>query len=274
MPVVTLDDLTKLTTPDGSLAGTGVFDVLMGTVNVHIQKQYDDNRLSGTEFAQVYLGALQATLAQSVAYLTAFQQAEMIAEQVKSEIKNNEVGGLIDLQKQKLQEEIDLVIAQTAGAYENIKATTQDTVRQNALNTKQVIKVAADTDVSEKQALEIARDTLRKDAESTSQVLATDAGAALKSAQITEINLESLRKDSESEKKVVLMQAQADGFGHDAKSKLLKQMTELFSVGYSVKGNGGTIPEAAKANGIDTIVADLFEKLSVNASAPNVPPTT
>ena len=49
--------------------GTGVFDVLMNAVNKNIDGQYIKGRITGSDYANVYLGAMQAVLAQSVDYV-------------------------------------------------------------------------------------------------------------------------------------------------------------------------------------------------------------
>ena len=49
--------------------GTGVFDVLMHAVNKNIDGQYLKGRITGSDYANVYLGAMQAVLAQSVDYV-------------------------------------------------------------------------------------------------------------------------------------------------------------------------------------------------------------
>ena len=59
--------LTDLT--DGTLTGTGVFDKLMGAVNVHIAEQFRLGRISGPDYANVYLNAMQAVLTQSTHYV-------------------------------------------------------------------------------------------------------------------------------------------------------------------------------------------------------------
>ena len=49
--------------------GTGVFDVLMHAVNKNIDGQYLKGRITGSDYANVYLGAMQAVLAHSVDYV-------------------------------------------------------------------------------------------------------------------------------------------------------------------------------------------------------------
>ena len=148
MADININQLTNATTGDN---GSGVFDLLMVAVENHITEQYEGGRITGNDFATVYLGAMQAVLQQSVQFLmeeqAADKKAELLQAQIDSETKNSETGGVIDLQKQKLQEEIDLVIAKTAESYENITASRQDTVRKNLINSKQAIKIDKDTEL-------------------------------------------------------------------------------------------------------------------------------
>ena len=48
--------------------GTGIFDVLMSAVNKNIESQYLKNRITGSDYANVYLGSIQAVLQQSMEY--------------------------------------------------------------------------------------------------------------------------------------------------------------------------------------------------------------
>ena len=49
--------------------GTGVFDVLIGAVNKNIESQYAKGRITGSDYATVYLGSIQAVLQQSMEYV-------------------------------------------------------------------------------------------------------------------------------------------------------------------------------------------------------------
>lgn len=67
---LTTADLTGsvTTSTDYVVSGAGVFDDLMETVTSHLDAQYNLGRITGKDYATVYLGALQATLQQAVAY--------------------------------------------------------------------------------------------------------------------------------------------------------------------------------------------------------------
>jgi hypothetical protein len=62
-------DITALT--HATVEGNGVFDVLMRAVNAHLQKEWSANRLKGTEYSTVYLGALESTLNASLQFVLA-----------------------------------------------------------------------------------------------------------------------------------------------------------------------------------------------------------
>jgi len=65
-------DLTQAsavtTSADFVVTGTGVFDDLMETVNVHLEAQFQLGRLSGADYANVYLGAMQSVIQNSVSF--------------------------------------------------------------------------------------------------------------------------------------------------------------------------------------------------------------
>ena len=69
MPI-TIADLTASVATDANnvVTGTGVFDDLMETVNAHMAAQFNLGRITGSDYATVYLTAIQATVQQAVAY--------------------------------------------------------------------------------------------------------------------------------------------------------------------------------------------------------------
>ena len=69
MPL-TIADLTAnvTTSADNVVTGTGVLDDMMETVNSHLAAQFNLGRITGSDYATVYLTAMQATVQQAVAY--------------------------------------------------------------------------------------------------------------------------------------------------------------------------------------------------------------
>jgi len=80
---VDIKDLTGNVTVDSeyNVSGDGVFDDLMETVTKHVTAQYDAGRITGPEYATVYLGALQSVLAEAVKYLMEDANKELIEAQ-------------------------------------------------------------------------------------------------------------------------------------------------------------------------------------------------
>lgn len=139
MTDIAITDVTNST--DGN-DGTGVFDVLMGAVERHIQEQFDAGRIEGADFATVYLGSLKEVLQNSIQFVMTEQKSGLEADVLTQQIIQE-------------GEKTDLIIAQTAKVYEEIAASQADTTRKNLLNNKQVAKVQADTDlVIEKEVTE------------------------------------------------------------------------------------------------------------------------
>ena len=56
------------------VTGTGVFDDMMETVNAHMAAQLNLGRITGSDYATVYLTAMQATVQQAVAFTIGIQK--------------------------------------------------------------------------------------------------------------------------------------------------------------------------------------------------------
>lgn len=66
---INLSDLTSGTIVNQEWSGSGVFDTLMSAVNKNIEVQFNKGRITGHNYAEVYLGGIQAVLQQSVEFL-------------------------------------------------------------------------------------------------------------------------------------------------------------------------------------------------------------
>ena len=67
---------------------TGVIDKLMISVNDNIKLQYEENRINSGDFATVYLGSLQAVLAQSIQFVL---QEQLSEAQISAILKDNQL---------------------------------------------------------------------------------------------------------------------------------------------------------------------------------------
>jgi len=278
MADIELSNLTDSTNADN---GTGVFDKLIQSVEHHIESQYKAGRITGNDYSSVYLGSMQSVLSESVKFLLSEQQVEkevdLLNEQIISEQKKNEAGGLIDLEKKKNQEQIDLIIAQTASQYEGIDASRKDTNRKNLLNSKQVIKIGKESELLTTQNSELLLSGVVERALKDAQRIATASGGidntnkvnadvAYTNAREVEQIAATVRMDLESAKKVLLIEAQTLGFKVDGKQKLLKQMFEGFAI--ETTTNGAVTAPAPSLNSsasLEMVANSIFDDLAPTA---------
>ena len=77
--------------------GTGNFDKLMKVVTLHVEAQFNAGRITGTDYATVYLGALQSVLAQAVTFTLnmnkANEEADLLAQKKTTEYAQTLVTG-------------------------------------------------------------------------------------------------------------------------------------------------------------------------------------
>ena len=112
-------DVKELTTAE--IAGTGVFDVLMRSVKNHVQEEHAKSRITGKEYATVYLEALQSTMAQSIEYL-------LRAKTLGFELDNlGKQGVLLDHQAEIAIKDAQLKFAQIAQTQAQTELTEQQT---------------------------------------------------------------------------------------------------------------------------------------------------
>ena len=114
--------ITDITT--GIVDGTGIFDKLMASVKAHIHDEYDNGRIKGPEYSQVYLEAIQAVLAQSMQYA---------------------------LQEKQTEAQVDLILAQTSELLLNGAADRELKVAQVALAEKDIELKTAELGIREKE---------------------------------------------------------------------------------------------------------------------------
>lgn len=126
-PDVTSDPLNITDLTLKTLDGTGVLDQMLATMRVHLAEQFDKERIQGTEYAEVYLGAFQSTLAAAIQFLLARRKLGL------------------DLKLQEVQ------ISLTAAQEEQIRAEMQKVPLEMAQITAQTNLVIKQTELADKQ---------------------------------------------------------------------------------------------------------------------------
>ena len=259
---VDINDLTH-----ASVEGNGVFDVLMRAVNAHLQKEWSANRLKGTEYSTVYLGALESTMNASLQFLLARDKtnAELaILEQQLVNLKVEEInatkqGLLLDKQLDdlvaatalKTQQKANLVDELLTNAQQRSNLVTEQarisaqTAQINAetLNVpKQGLLIDAQKDTQLQQKLNLASENqaiiakTANTAQQTTNLLAEAAnipkqGAVYDSTK-SKVDVENAlltdKLTTEASQRVVLA-AQASGYKRDAEQKAAEIMTRAFA---------------------------------------------
>ena len=112
--------------------GTGIFDELMTAAHAHLDQEWDKQRITGTQYAEVYLGQMTAVLQQSVAFLVQRDAIYLNNLLTQAQIdKANKELALLDKQIELIEAQIasqeanNTLIAQKV---KTEKAQIQDTV--------------------------------------------------------------------------------------------------------------------------------------------------
>lgn len=273
MPTIAITEITQ-----GTLTGTGVFDKLMASVTAHLDDQYSKGRITGAEYATVYLGAVQSAMQQSVSFVLGEQQAELALTQlndtlITSSKQREEISQRIVLvdtqvseqldgtlrantqltdtlttslkQREQLDNQIDLIHVQMAEA---VDGTTRANVQlQDGLTTavKQRDQITSAVALSAAQVAETTANTTRTDLQSAQDLL-------LKSQQILKTSSEKAMLDkkvlTEVQQAILVAKqqdlyvAQKNGFARDAEQKAAKLVSELWQISKGTDPNGHTLP--------------------------------
>ena len=182
---IALPDVTPITVADittGSVSGNGIFDVLMKTVSAHLLSEYQADRITKSDYGQVYVSALTSTLQQAIQFelnkdqaaiqaATLAAQYELIAHQKEALILQNELltyqKEALILQNQKITSDIAVNNAQIALI--NQKKTTEIAQTTNGY----AGVVGAQIDLYNAQITGFTRDAEQKAAKLALDVLAT-----------------------------------------------------------------------------------------------------
>ena len=98
---ISIDDLTVV-----DLAGDGVYDKLMRSVDLHINREFKNNRITGDQYAKVYTEVMGGVLSTSVQFVLQKDQAKWasITAQMQARVAAIQaVQALIELEKAKAE---------------------------------------------------------------------------------------------------------------------------------------------------------------------------
>lgn len=117
--------------------GTGIFDELMTAAHAHLDQEWGKQRITGTQYAEVYLGQMTAVLQQSVAFLVQRDAIYLNNLLTQAQIdKANKELALLDKQIELIEAQIASQEANNALIAQKVKtekAQIQDTVDGEAV---------------------------------------------------------------------------------------------------------------------------------------------
>ena len=223
---IDIDDLTT-----GSITGTGVFDEIMTTIQVRLDREYEKNRIKGTDYSKVYLGSVEASMQQSIAFLLGKDKAYIESL-------------LIDAQRAKTEAEILKIEAETKLiAQKGSNAVIEGQILAVQLQIAELTKDKTAQEILNMKAAEVSEWAKTKDKVNGLTVIGligaqkskiaadkalTDQKKKTEQAQISD-NVGGTVKGVIGKQKELYTQ-QANGFTRDAEQKLTKIMTDTWSV--------------------------------------------
>ena len=213
----------------------------MKASNAHLTVQFDANRITGTEYATVYLGSMQAAMAQAVQYILGEQAADKQADLLAAQIVSAGVKDAIE----NAQSTQDLL-----NKAEEITASTAKTLNDTTMRTEQVTASTAKT--------------TREDSSSTAQTnlliqkTATELGQTTGTISATGVSNQAGTIARQQE----LLYAQKEGFKRDAEQKITKMMMDNYAVRRSTNDAEIVHPSFDEAN-IDAIVTKAAAGIDV-----------
>lgn len=126
--------------------GSGVFDKLMAAVNKNIKIQYDEGKIKGVDYANVYMESLQTVLQQSIEFVLREKLVEAQIEGIKMDniVKEFEIEVKIPKELEMLNKQVELAeqeVLVKKEQVEQLKAQTEQAVAQTALLTRQQLEL-------------------------------------------------------------------------------------------------------------------------------------
>jgi len=209
----------------------GLFDQLMKTVQHHLDTQFEDQRIRGSEYAKVYLGSMEAVLTNTTQYLL----GQLLIDEQKSKMgaetsligKNEEkIDGellLIELERLKLKYEVEhlMPLLKLRAEKENLKIDAE------------ILLITAQISLAEKQEDKIDQEILFLIEKVRSESANTQSGVAAAGSLIG--------------KQMSLLTAQKLGFAGDIQMKGAKLYADYDAVFQTVQEVPGAATLGAAA---------------------------
>lgn len=246
-------DITDVTT--GIIDGTGVLDKLLTTMTAHLTAQYEKRRITGVEYATLYLGAYQTTLQQALV-LTAAKEIQ--AYEIKNldweaklkeaqynlavkqlEIATYELTNKTPVEVDNLTKQGLLITSQTALADKELETATYNLTnripaevagitKQNTLLDGQATLQTKEVTLKDLEATLTTAKTVTETATANSTDKQTELYERKRLTEVAQLDGTGILPGSVLDSQRDLLEAQTLGLERDAKQKVAKQMLDVW----------------------------------------------
>lgn len=145
--------------------GDGIFDKLMEAVNGNIQIQFETQRITGENYAEVYLGSMQSAISESMKFILNKKSLEKGIESQDADIAIKEVQLAENTEKWALQKKV--LENQVAMSNIDVDYKEQNVLKDLEIRDKQIQSADADIEfnISKREIMEMTRkDNIRSKA--------------------------------------------------------------------------------------------------------------
>ena len=212
---------------DPKWVGTGVFDVIMKAANENIKIQNQTSRITGAEYAEVYLGTMQSAIAEAMKFLLNKEQIIKDLELKQAQIESTESDTLIKQEQNTKDLEVktqQILSMQNDDSIKSAQSTKDLEVKQ-----AQIGKIEDDKVTSAKQREQIAKDLEVKDA----QMIVAEEDCRLKKAQADAYPLQSAKDLEVKQANIDLLNRQKEGFDDNKYQKLFEAQMNSWALMFS-----------------------------------------
>ena len=288
------DPVTIETLTQGTKEGSGTFDHIMRAVAVHVQGEFDANRIRGPEYSQVFLSSLNTAMDQAIRFILEKNNAELLCKQIELADKQIEKTAadilLVEAQIAKMEFERDLTeqqvlnlkaeLLRTNAQTDQILAENLNIPKQGELLDQQVLSQKAQILNIEAETLNVPKQGAVLDAQECKlradydlvleQIKRTvEETAVMAQKKITEqaqTNGTVADANSVVGRQKALLVAQTEGFDRDAEQKAAGVAADLLSVeaGISV---GASVGEAMNYEAMISIFDKLRQGIDIDTAA-------
>jgi len=113
--------IAEVTSGDGTLTGPGAFDVFMQAMDKHLEREFKGNRITGSQYAEVYTAIANQVMGQAVSFTLQKDQSKWAAVTAQMQARIAEIQAtqsLVELEKTKIEAaQADFQLNLTAAQY-------------------------------------------------------------------------------------------------------------------------------------------------------------